>query len=58
MPVLGPLPAMFGMAMATYTICKLADYKIEPLPVKLRGKLYDRMQRELIVREDKVFNNK
>ncbi|KAI8048971.1 hypothetical protein BDF22DRAFT_700487 [Syncephalis plumigaleata] len=58
LPVLGLLPAMFGMAMATYTICKLADHKIEPLPVKLRGRLYDRMQRELIVREDKVFGNK
>ncbi|KAI9595962.1 hypothetical protein BDF19DRAFT_471183 [Syncephalis fuscata] len=54
MPVLGPLPAMFGMAMATYVICKLANHKIEPLPIKLRGKLYDRLQRELIVREDKV----
>ncbi|RKP22357.1 hypothetical protein SYNPS1DRAFT_20178 [Syncephalis pseudoplumigaleata] len=54
MPVLGPLPAMFGMAMATYTICKLSGHTIEPLSVKLRGKLYDRMQRELIVREEKV----
>jgi hypothetical protein len=49
---------MFGMAMATFIICKLAGHPIDPLPVKLRGKLYDRLQRDLINRENNVFQNR
>lgn len=35
LPVLGPLPCMFGQAAAAYIIAKLAgSVEMEPLPVK------------------------
>ncbi|KAI8595662.1 hypothetical protein EDD21DRAFT_358844 [Dissophora ornata] len=54
LPVLGPLPAMFGMSMATFISCRLAGYPIDPLPIKLRQSLYLRIHRELMVREQKL----
>ncbi|KAF9348840.1 hypothetical protein BGX34_002212 [Mortierella sp. NVP85] len=54
LPVLGPLPAMFGMSMATFIACKLAGVAIEPLPIKLRQSLYLRLHRELTVREKRL----
>jgi tRNA A37 threonylcarbamoyladenosine dehydratase len=57
MPVLGPLPAIFGMAMATYVVCKLAEFPIQPLPIKLRSHdTYVRIRRDAIVRDMNVFN--
>ncbi|TDL27714.1 hypothetical protein BD410DRAFT_760842 [Rickenella mellea] len=48
MPVLGPLPAIFGLHIATYILCELAGKPIEmPLPVKNRKKLYEKMLRNL-----------
>jgi len=57
LPVLGPLPAMFGMSMATFIACKLAGAAIEPLPIKLRQSLYLRLHRELTVREKRLDKN-
>ncbi|ORZ27946.1 ubiquitin--protein ligase molybdopterin-converting factor [Lobosporangium transversale] len=54
LPVLGPLPAMFGMSMATFIVCKLADWPMDPLPIKLRDSLYLRLHRELTVREKRI----
>ncbi|KAG0225531.1 hypothetical protein BGW41_004670 [Actinomortierella wolfii] len=54
LPVLGPLPAIFGMAMATYIICKLGNWPMDPLPTKLRDGLYSRLHRELYTREKKL----
>ncbi|KAF8941867.1 hypothetical protein BGZ47_007088 [Haplosporangium gracile] len=54
LPVLGPLPAMFGMAMATFISCKIAGWPMEPLPIKCREGLYVRVHRELRVRESKL----
>ncbi|KAF9181557.1 hypothetical protein BGZ51_002539 [Haplosporangium sp. Z 767] len=54
LPVLGPLPAMFGMSMATFITCKIAGWPMEPLPIKLREALYLRVHRELRVREGKL----
>ncbi|KAG0256627.1 hypothetical protein BG011_004414 [Mortierella polycephala] len=54
LPVLGPLPAMFGMSMATFITCKIAGWPMEPLPIKLREALYLRIHRELRVREGKL----
>ncbi|KAJ1922003.1 hypothetical protein H4219_000350 [Mycoemilia scoparia] len=53
-PVLGTMPAMFGMAMATYTLTQLAGFPTDPLPIKGRHSLYVRMHRELLVRENKA----
>ncbi|GJJ71963.1 tRNA threonylcarbamoyladenosine dehydratase [Entomortierella parvispora] len=57
LPVLGPLPAMFGMAMATFITCKIADWPMEPVPIKLREALYLRVHRELRVREQRLDTN-
>ncbi|OAD04250.1 hypothetical protein MUCCIDRAFT_161002 [Mucor lusitanicus CBS 277.49] len=59
LPVLGTIPSMFGMAIATYIILKLADYPdFDPLPVKLRDGLYGRVHKELLNREVKTFKEK
>ncbi|KAJ1734376.1 hypothetical protein LPJ61_001097, partial [Coemansia biformis] len=50
-PVLGTMPAMFGIAMGTHILTKLAGFPTEPLAVKGRGALYARLQRELGNRE-------
>ncbi|KZP17386.1 hypothetical protein FIBSPDRAFT_793232 [Athelia psychrophila] len=55
LPVLGPLPAIFGLHIATYILCELAGKPIaNPLPIKNRRKLYERMGRELLHREMKI----
>ncbi|KAG0004542.1 hypothetical protein BGZ80_004280 [Entomortierella chlamydospora] len=54
LPVLGPLPAMFGMSMAMFITCKIAGWPIEPMPIKLRDSLYLRVHRELKARENKA----
>ncbi|KAI8645938.1 hypothetical protein BD408DRAFT_410872 [Parasitella parasitica] len=59
LPVLGTIPSMFGMAIATFILLKLADYPdFDPLPVKLRTGLYGRVHKELLNREAKTFNEK
>ncbi|KAJ7496426.1 hypothetical protein FB451DRAFT_1074472 [Mycena latifolia] len=52
LPVLGPLPSVFGLHAATYVLCALAGKPIaNPLPIKNRRKLYERMLRDLQQRE-------
>ncbi|KAG0052327.1 hypothetical protein BGZ83_002720 [Gryganskiella cystojenkinii] len=51
LPVLVPLPAMFGMSMATYITCKLGGWSQEPLPVKYRDALYQRLHTALRAQE-------
>ncbi|KAG0171551.1 hypothetical protein DFQ28_000808 [Apophysomyces sp. BC1034] len=59
LPVLGTIPSMFGMAIATFIILKLAEFPaFEPLPIKLRDGLYQRMHRDLMAREGKHYKNK
>ncbi|KAI9295059.1 hypothetical protein K502DRAFT_324523 [Neoconidiobolus thromboides FSU 785] len=57
LPVLGTLPAMFGMTMASYILCQLADYPMEPLSIKSRTGLYNNLLRDLQVREKKIYFN-
>jgi hypothetical protein len=55
LPMLGPLPAIFGLHIATYVLCGLAGRPLErPLPVRLRKKLYERMWRDLLHRESRI----
>ncbi|OCH94639.1 ubiquitin-protein ligase molybdopterin-converting factor, partial [Obba rivulosa] len=55
LPVLGPLPSIFGLHIATYILCELAGKPISnPLPVKGRKKLYERLYRELLHHEEKL----
>ena len=54
LPVLGPLPAMFGLAAATHILLCLAgkeDYA--PLPVKNRPKVYEKVYRDFLKQEGK-----
>ncbi|KAJ6545462.1 hypothetical protein B0H19DRAFT_1266895 [Mycena capillaripes] len=54
LPVLGPLPSIFGLHIATYVLCELAGKPIaNPLPIKNRRKLYERLLRDLQQREAK-----
>ncbi|KAG6333779.1 hypothetical protein ID866_5305 [Astraeus odoratus] len=55
LPVLGPLPCMFGLHIATYVVCDLAKRPIlNPLPIKNRRKVYERLLRDLLHRESKL----
>ena len=55
LPVLGPLPSIFGLHIATYIICELAGKPISnPLAIKGRKKLYQRLSKDLLQREQKV----
>ncbi|KAI8871344.1 hypothetical protein GQ42DRAFT_110727, partial [Ramicandelaber brevisporus] len=51
MPVLGTLPAIFGMTLASYVVCVLAGHPVDPLPVKKRDSVYKRVTQELYLRE-------
>ncbi|KAJ2746205.1 hypothetical protein GGI20_001560 [Coemansia sp. BCRC 34301] len=53
-PVLGTMPATFGVAMATHVLTELAGFPTEPLPVKGRHALYTRLQCDLGARESKI----
>lgn len=56
LPVLGPLPSIFGLYATTYVLCELAGRPIQnPLPVKNRKKLYERLLRDLLVRESRLI---
>lgn len=53
LPVLGPLPAMFGLAAATYVMCDIAGHELEPLAVKGRRRLYEKLFSDLNVTESR-----
>ncbi|KAI1792806.1 ubiquitin-protein ligase molybdopterin-converting factor [Ganoderma leucocontextum] len=56
LPVLGPLPAIFGLNIATYILCELAGKPISnPLPIKGRKKFNERLSRDLQKREEKFL---
>ena len=51
----GSLPSIFGLHAATYVVCELAGKPISnPLPVKNRRKLYEKMNRDLQLREQRI----
>ncbi|KAI0062474.1 hypothetical protein BV25DRAFT_1916005 [Artomyces pyxidatus] len=55
LPVIGPLPAIFALHITSYILCALADKPIErPLPVRNRKKLYDRLWKDLLTREERI----
>lgn len=55
LPVLGPLPAVFGLNAATYIILDLAGKPLtEASEIKNRRKLYQTMERSLSEREARV----
>lgn len=61
LPVIGPIPAMFGNALAAYVIMALADpTRPDPAaaaqPVATRNKFYDKLRMGIINRETHVHN--
>jgi tRNA threonylcarbamoyladenosine dehydratase len=51
----GPLPSIFGLHIATYVLCELAERPISrPLAVKNRRKLYERIYRDFQIRETRL----
>jgi tRNA threonylcarbamoyladenosine dehydratase len=55
LPVLGPLPGLFGLHIASYVLCEIAGRPLErPLPVRHRKKLYERMWKDLLHRESRI----
>ena len=51
----GPLPSIFGLHTATFILCELAGKPItNPLRIRDRRKLYDRLLRDLVHRESKL----
>eukprot|EP00884_Botryococcus_braunii_P014097 jgi/Botrbrau1/22689/Bobra.0132s0030.1 len=57
-PVLGMLPAIFGMAAAAYITCQLAGRPFEPEPVfKITGPQYEAQLARLSQREEVSFGN-
>ncbi|BGP09340.1 hypothetical protein JCM10049v2_005206 [Rhodotorula toruloides] len=54
LPVLGPLPAMFGNVAAAYVLQDLAGFRQEPLPVKTRPKLNATLHRQLSAVQQKL----
>ncbi|KAI8138269.1 hypothetical protein BJV82DRAFT_631683 [Fennellomyces sp. T-0311] len=58
LPILGPIPSMFGMSIATYIILQLAEFTaLAPPPVKLKDNLYGRILYDVSDRERKTYNN-
>ena len=56
--ILGPLPSIFGLHIATYILCDLAGKPIvNPLPIKGRRKLYERIYRDLLRREERIVGH-
>ena len=55
LPVLGPLPGLFGLHIASYVLCEIAGRPLErPLPVRYRKKMYERMWKDLLHRESRI----
>ncbi|KDQ18385.1 hypothetical protein BOTBODRAFT_28795 [Botryobasidium botryosum FD-172 SS1] len=55
LPVLGPLPAVFGLHIATYILCEIAGKPIaNPLATRNRKKLYEKLYKELGAREARL----
>ena len=55
-PVLGPIPAIFGMAAASYILCQLAESPFDGEPIiQLTGLQYDRALDRIITREEERY---
>ncbi|KAL7748988.1 hypothetical protein RI367_005637 [Sorochytrium milnesiophthora] len=55
LPVLGTIPALFGCAMASYAVTKLAEWPMDPLPIKNRPGYNERLHRDLTMKERDVY---
>ena len=55
LPVLGPIPALFGMTMASFVLTEIAHWKTEPLAFKDRTSVYQRLHAQLCQHELKKY---
>ena len=57
-PVLGTMPAMFGMAAASHILCHLAEQPFNPEPLmKITEQQYETQMTRLLEREETKFGN-
>jgi hypothetical protein len=55
LPVLGPLPAIFGLHIATYILLSLSNRPLlDTLPNKGRRRVYNELERRLTEREERL----
>lgn len=54
LPVLGTMPGMFGLTLATYIITSVAGYPIEPIEGKNRYKIYDSLLQSLAGQQSRI----
>jgi len=57
LPVLGPIPSMFGQAAASYIICLIAGYTLETIPISNRPKIFEKLQKQLSSSEFNLTGN-
>jgi tRNA A37 threonylcarbamoyladenosine dehydratase len=58
LPVLGTLPAIFGQVMASYVITSIAEFPMEPLPIKQQSSTVSRVYSDLCVRDMQTYGNR
>lgn len=54
LPVLGTMPGMYGLSIATYIITSVAGYPIEPIEGKNRYKIYDGIFQSLAGQQTRI----
>ena len=58
LPILGPIPSMFGMTIATFIILQLAKFTALPAPSsRLKDNLFGRILYDVSDRERKTYKN-
>ncbi|KAG7663402.1 uncharacterized protein J8A68_003054 [[Candida] subhashii] len=54
LPVLGTMPGMFGLAIATYILTTVSGYPMEPIEGKNRYKIYDDILQSLAGQQSRI----
>lgn len=54
LPVLGTMPGMFGLAIATYVLTTVSGYPMEPIEGKNRYKIYDDILQSLAGQQSRI----
>ncbi|GAA95582.1 uncharacterized protein L969DRAFT_85265 [Mixia osmundae IAM 14324] len=57
LPVLGPIPAMFGQAIAAHVLTSLAGMTTAPLATRLRPKAYQKLSKEMYATDERLFGS-
>jgi tRNA A37 threonylcarbamoyladenosine dehydratase len=54
MPVLGTMPAIFGLCVANWVMLEITEYPHDTLPPNLRDKAYDTLYGNLVANEERL----